>query len=81
MLASVNFSVRNGMRIFAYQPDSVTFVATSQIPSQFALFSRPSFDVCESHFAPAGFVANWYPFRSSWNVSRMMVNPSLVPVL
>ena len=44
-------------------------VRTSQTPSQFALISRPSLDICASHFAPAGLVANSNPLRWSENVS------------
>ena len=54
-----NFSVLNGISISAYQPSSPMRVPTSQMPSQFALFSRPSLDICASHFAPAGLIANW----------------------
>ncbi len=55
---SVNFSVRNGIRISAYQPVSTMRVRASQMPSQLALISRPSFDICASHLAPAGLMAN-----------------------
>ena len=54
-----NFSVLNGISISAYHPSSPMRVATSQMPSQFAFWSRPSLDICESHFAPAGLIANW----------------------
>ena len=54
-----NFSVLNGISISAYQPSSPMRVPTSQMPSQLALLSRPSFDICESHFAPIGLMANW----------------------
>jgi hypothetical protein len=51
-----NLTVRNGILISAYHPCSAMRVRTSQMPSQFVLFSRPSFATCESNFAPAGLV-------------------------
>ena len=58
MSMGANFSVRNGILNSAFQPVSVMRVFTSQMPSQLALFSRPSFVICASHLAPAGLVAN-----------------------
>ena len=57
-LAAVNFSVRSGIFISAYQPPSPIEVATNHTPSQLALTSRLSLKHCASQRAPFGFTSN-----------------------
>ena len=72
-------SVLNGILISADHPPPSRFVATDHTASQLALTSRPSFAICASDFAPAGFTTNTKPLRRSANVSRITSKLSCSP--